>query len=192
MKELINKYKKLSEEKWFKIIRKILSVIVSVIFVLMLLVIVVQRVTGNKFNLFGYGIYTVVSGSMEPEYHVKDLILAGKADPKDINIGDDIVYLGNSESVKGKIVTHRVINKYDDGNGKYRFYTKGIANNLSDPELNESQILGVVKTKLHLFSFCSQIINNTVGFIFVIVIPFILFVFWEGKSIIDEINKKDN
>ena len=191
MKIIINKWKELCENKCFRFIKRIISILISAIFFLMLLVIVVQRVTGNKFNLFGYGIYTVASGSMEPEYHVKDLILAEKKDPKDINIGDDIVYLGNKESVKGKIVTHRVINKYDDGNNQYRFYTKGIANNLSDPELDESQILGVVKTKLHVLSFCSHIINNTYGFIFVIIIPFILFVLWEGKSIVDEANKKD-
>ena len=155
----------------------------------MLSVVVVQRFSNNRFNLGGYGVYTVATGSMIPEYNVKDLILTYQKDAKDINVDDDVVYLGNKESVAGKIITHRVIKKTEK-DGKYYFYTKGIANGLTDPEIDETQILGVVKCKLHILSFCSHIINNSFGLLFLIVIPFIVFVFFEGKGIIDEVKKK--
>ena len=180
---------KLAKNRKFQIIKKIFNVIITVLLVLVFFVILVQKISGNRFNLGGYGVYTIATGSMEPEYKVKDLILAGKKETKDIEIGDDVVYLGKEGSVNGKIITHRVINK-EEKEGKYYFYTKGIANELTDPEIDETQILGVVKHKLFILSICSHIINSTYGLIFLIVIPFILFVFFEGKHVIDEANKE--
>ncbi len=185
MKEKINEIKK---NRAFQIVGKIISIIITLLLFLMLSVVVVQRFSNNRFNLGGYGIYTVASGSMIPEYNIKDLILTYKKDPIDINVGDDVVYIGNKDSVAGKIVTHRVIKK--EKREKMYFYTKGIANELTDPEIDESQILGVVKHKLVLLSFCSHIINNPFGLLFLIVIPFVVFAFFAGKSVIDEVKSK--
>ena len=183
------KLENLKNNRIFQIVKKVLGIIATTFLLLLLSVVVVQRLSNNRFNLFGYGIYTVASGSMEPEYKIKDLILAHQEDPKDIEVGDDIVYIGNKESVKGKTITHRVIKKYEE-NGKYIFNTKGIANEITDPELDETQILGVVKSRLVILSLCSHIINNSYGFFLIIIIPFIVFVFFEGKSIIDEMHKE--
>ena len=182
-------FSKLKDNKGFKITKKILSVIITILLVLVFFVILVQKLSNNRFNLGGCGIYTIASGSMEPEYRVRDLILATRIDSNEIKVGDDIVYLGKLESVAGKIVTHRVINK-ESRDGKLYFRTKGISNELTDPEIDDTQILGVVKGKLHLLSFCSHIINSPLGLLLVIVIPFVVFVFLEGKHIIDEKNKE--
>ena len=184
-----NFFSKLKDNKGFQITKKILSIIVTILLVLVFFVILVQKLSNNRFNLGGYGIYTIASGSMEPEYKVKDLILASRTDPNEIKVGDDIVYLGKLESVAGKIVTHRVISK-SERDGKLYFSTKGISNELTDPEIDDTQILGVVKGKLHILSFCSHIINSSLGLLLVIVIPFVIFVFLEGKHIIDEKNKE--
>ena len=186
MKDL---YKKIVNNKGFQITKKIISIVVTVLLVLVFFVILVQKLSNNRFNLGGYGVYTIATGSMEPEYKVKDLILASSKNPKDIQVGDDVVYLGKEASMSGKIVTHRVINK-GERDGKIYFYTKGIANELTDPEIDETQILGVVKGKMHILSFCSHIINSTLGLILLVVIPFIMFIFFEGKHMIDEANKE--
>ena len=183
-----NKINEIKNKRGFKIISKIFSIVITILLLLMLSVVVVQRFSNNRFNLGGYGIYTVATGSMVPEYNVRDLILTTKKNASEIKVGDDVVYLGNRESVNGKVVTHRVIDKREE-NGRYYFYTKGIANEITDPEIDDTQILGVVKCKLYLLSFCSHIINNPFGLIFLIIIPFIVFVFFEGKSIIDEAKK---
>lgn len=182
-------YEKLKNNRKFQIGKKIFNIIITVLLVLIFFVILVQKISGNRFNLGGYGVYTVATGSMDPDYKVRDLILASRKDAKNIEVGDDVVYLGKVDSLAGKIVTHRVIKK-DERDGKVYFNTKGIANELTDPEIDETQILGVVKHKLVLLSFCSHIINSTYGLILLIVIPFILFVFFEGKHIIDEKNKE--
>ena len=185
MKEKINKLRK---NRVFQITGKVVSIIITLILFLMLSVVLVQRLSNNKFNLGGYGVYTVATGRMIPEYKIKDLILTYQKNPEEIEIGDDVVYLGKSGSVAGKIVTHRVIKK--EKREKIYFYTKGIANELTDPEIDESQILGVVKHKLFLLSFCSHIINNPVGLLLLIVIPFVVFTFFMGKSVIDEVKSK--
>ena len=183
------KLKKLYDNKVFKIVRKIFSIAVTILLVLIFVVILVQKVTNNQMNLGGLGVYTIATGSMEPEYRVKDLLLASKKEVRDINIGDDIVYLGQEESLAGKIIIHRVTHKYEE-EGRTKFITQGIANSLSDPEIDEAQVMGVVKCKLHILSFCSHVINNTYGLIFLIVIPFILFIFMEGKHVIDDAYKE--
>ena len=186
MKKIIEKLK---NNRGFQIFGKILSIFVTLLLLLMLSIVVVQRFSNNQINLGGYGVYTVATGSMVPEYKIKDLLLTCQKDPQDINVGDDVVYLGTKDSVEGKIVTHRVIKKYYN-DGKYYFNTKGIANELTDPEIDENQILGVVRHKLVLLSFCSHIINNPFGLLFLVVIPFIVFAFFEGKNIIDEVKRK--
>lgn len=182
-------YKKIINNRKFQIARKIFNVIITVLLILVFFVILVQKISNNRFNLGGVGIYAIASGSMEPEYKVKDLIMATKKDPATIEIGDDVVYMGKEGSMNGKIITHRVINK-SEKNGKHYYYTKGIANGLTDPEIDETQILGVVKGKLHILSLCSHVVNSTYGLILLIVIPFIFFVFFEGKHMIDEANKE--
>ncbi len=179
---------KINNNKVFKIFRKIFSVLVTILLVLVFVVIVVQKVSNNQVNLGGVGVYTVATGSMEPEYNVRDLLLASKKDAKDIVVGDDVVYIGRESNLAGKTIVHRVIEKFEN-NGNYSFITKGIANGLSDPEIDQSQILGVVRCKLHILSFCSHIINNTFGLIFLVVIPFIIFIFMEGKHAIDDAYK---
>lgn len=183
------KLKKIYDNKIFKIVRKIISIVLTILLVLIFLVIVVQKVSNNQVNFGGFGVYTIATGSMEPEYRVKDLLLASKVDPKDINIGDDVVYLGKEESLSGKIIIHRVIYKAEE-NGRIKFMTQGIANSLSDPEIDESQVMGVVQHKLYILSFCSHAINNTYGLILLVIIPFIVFVFMEGKHLIDDAYKE--
>ncbi len=181
-------YKKMVNNRKVQIAKKIFNIAITILLVLIFFIILVQKVSNNRVNLVGYGIYTVATGSMEPVYNVKDLILAGKKDAKDINVGDDVVYLVKEGNMNGIIITHRVISKQEK-DGKFYFYTQGVANAISDPEIDETQILGVVKHKLHILSFCSHIINSTYGLILLIVIPFILFVFLEGKHYIDEKNR---
>lgn len=172
----------------FKICEKVISIFLTTVLLVLFIIILVQKLSNNRFNLGGYGIYTIATGSMDPVYKVKELILSSKIDPHDIEVGDDIVYLGKNGGLKDKIITHRVI-RVTKKERKLFFVTKGVANTLEDPEIDEDQVLGIVNHKLPVLSFFSRVINNMWGFIFLIVIPFIIFVFYEVKCIIDEYYK---
>jgi signal peptidase len=76
-------------------------------------------------RLLGIQVYSVISGSMEPEYPVGSLIYVKKADPSDISVGDVITFVLPSNTP----ATHRVV-RIDEQNRC--FYTKGDANEAED------------------------------------------------------------
>lgn len=77
-------------------------------------------------RLIGFTPYSVLSGSMEPTYHVGSLIYVRSAEPEDIQVGDPITFILNQDLV---VATHRVI-EIDKEN--QWFYTQGDANNAPD------------------------------------------------------------
>ena len=76
--------------------------------------------------------YTVLTGSMRPNYPPGSLIVSKPVDPKDIQIGDAITY--QLKSGKAAVVTHRVIATRMGRDGKLEFLTKGDANNANDKD----------------------------------------------------------
>lgn len=78
-------------------------------------------------RLFGYHIYSVVSGSMEPAIPTGSLVYIGETELKDVSEGDVIAFYGARDSAS--IITHRVVeNRVLMG----EFITKGDANQTSD------------------------------------------------------------
>ena len=153
------KLKKIKENKALKIIGNILYVLLFIIVLLMLVVVILQRVSDNSISLGGYRLFTVATGSMEPEYNVGDILLSKQVDINEIKVGDDVVYRGEEGSFKDKIVTHRVISIREE-NGEKKFTTQGIANTEEDPEIDSSQIYGKVIYKVKTLSFIGQIAKN--------------------------------
>ncbi|MGN1300422.1 MAG: signal peptidase I [Clostridia bacterium] len=163
--------KKIGDNKALKIIGNILYYMLVVLVLLILLVVLLQRVTHNNASIGGIRIFNIVTESMVPEYQVGDILISKSIDPSKIEIGDDVVYMGEVGSFQGKIITHRVIDIEKDGDN-YKFHTKGIANEYEDPAVvSEDQIYGTIIYKTHILSFISKIINNLYGFYFLIFIP---------------------
>ena len=163
--------KKLKENKAVKIIGNILYVLSFILVVLILLVVLIQRFSGNDIALGGIRVFYVASGSMLPEYEVGDILISMETDPEDINVGDAVTYLGDKGDIKGKVVTHEVIEKRQDENGKYIFVTKGIANTIADPEITEDQVYGKVIYKTVILGEICKILQNIYGFYFLIIVP---------------------
>ena len=68
--------KKLKDNKLFKIIKAILNVFFTLLIVLFLLVVCLQRLSNNELSFFNYRMFTVASGSMEPLYQIGDVLIA--------------------------------------------------------------------------------------------------------------------
>lgn len=78
-------------------------------------------------RMFGYHIYTVISGSMEPAIPVGSLLYIQKVQPEDIREHDVIAYYGGEDGTA--VITHRVVeNRVLMG----EFITKGDANPQED------------------------------------------------------------
>lgn len=88
-------------------------------------VVVVFAVLLVGVRIFGIQVFSVISGSMEPEYPVGSLIYVKDVEPSEIKVGDVITYVLPSEIPS----THRVI-RIDAAN--QHFYTKGDANEIED------------------------------------------------------------
>ena len=117
-----------------KFILKLTSNIIVIIAVALAILLV-----GLKFT--GLQIYTVISGSMEPTYHVGSLIYVKKVDPSTLKVKDPITF----ELSDKTIATHRIVEIVTDETNPnvYKFRTKGDANKDVDANLIEpNKVLG--------------------------------------------------
>lgn len=179
--------KKILDNKFIKFIFGLIKAIVWIAAILIVVVILTQRIFDNKMAVGDYRIFTIATGSMLPEYQISDVIIVGNKDYDKIKVGDDLVYMGEEDTYKDKIITHRVIN-IENKDGTYYYTTKGINNPLEDPIVSQKQVYGVVKYKTVILSFFSHILNNTYGFYFLVFVPIALLIFLE---ILDYIKGKE-
>lgn len=176
---------KLKNNKVLKILTMIIKAIVSLFIVIVVSIIFIQRISDNKLTLGGYSIYTIVTESMVPKYNVGDMVISKKVPFTELKVEDDITYLGNKSGFAGKIVTHQII-KVDKINGKNYLHTKGIANPVEDPLVEENQVLGKVIMKSTILSLISKVVNNPYGFYFVIFVPFAILLVMQIIDFIEE------
>ena len=165
-----------------KVVQTIWSIfrtILTILLVILIAVIVTQRVSDNQKAIAGFRVFNVITESMVPEYKVGDTILTKTVNPSELKIGDDITYMGKKDPFKGMIITHRIVKIEQKDDGKYIIQTKGLANDIEDPEINESQVYGKVIYKIKSISFINGIIGNLYGMYFAIFIPFGIITFVE-------------
>lgn len=183
--------KKPKEKKKNKILNIILATVrtlVIITFVAFIVVVCLQRFSGNKISFFNYRMFTVISGSMEPKYIIGDVLIAKKVDASKIKIGDAITYQGTKDSFTGKVITHEVIGVEKDENGKYLFRAKGLATLVEDPIVSESQLYGKVIYKSVILSSIYRIVATNIGFYIFIIIPMVFII---GSEILSTLLKKE-
>lgn len=172
-------------------VNRILKIIFIVVFVItilfMLFAIVSISLTDNKraVPIFGYGFYSVMSGSMEPEIYAYDIIMikvnkAGEEPPL-YNIGDIVVYESFSSENLGESITHRIIGIEEDG----RYILKGDSNSGEDlVPVYPSQILGKYVTRFPGANKLISFLRSTLGFILLIVVPAMFLIIIESFNFI--------
>lgn len=118
------------EKKELKKKKKIsISTIIIIILLLIIIAIVVNKISNpdKSQELFGYKFYTVLSGSMEPEINIGDVVIVKQNE--NLNKGDIIAFHN-----QGIITVHR-INDIVENDGETSYKTKGDSNNAEDPEM---------------------------------------------------------
>ena len=164
-------------EKVVKIISKILYQVLVILCLIIAAIIILQKISDSNKSIAGYRIFRVITGSMEPEYDVGEVVISKEVDPKNIKIGDDIVYLGTYGEYSGKIIMHSVIAIDTDENGNLNFHAKGLRNSsVEDPQIKGSQIYGVVKFKSVILTILYKLATNIYS-LFVIITILVLNVF---------------
>ncbi len=119
------------------IISAFCSVIGTVIVISIILLCIPVTIPGFA----GFGIYNVVSGSMEPALPVGSLVYTREQEPETLEEGDIIAYNGN-----GMTITHRVVRNDRE---LREIITKGDANPAEDfTPVRYGSVIG--KVKLHI------------------------------------------
>ena len=164
-------------------VMNVLSVLIIVCSILALLTVVLAK-PGEAPNFFGYSLFRVMTGSMEPSIPTDSLIVVKRVPASALEVGDVITFYSRDPSLLGEPNTHRIIRFEEDGE-KRLIYTKGDANNIEDRySTHEEDLIGkVVFSSLGLGKFV-RIISNPIVFIPLIIIPLILML---GRSLFDSV-----
>lgn len=113
-------------------------------------------------RIIGLHPFVVLSGSMEPEYHVGSLIYVKSVDYKTLQVGDDITYMVSEDTV----VTHRIIEVLVDEEdpNTLRYFTQGIANDVPDgTSVHYKNIIGKPVFSIPYLGYVSNYIQNPPG-----------------------------
>ena len=125
-----------------------------------------KNISGNAMPMpFGVGVGVVLSGSMEPEISIDDVIIVVKTAPEDYAVGQTVVYQ------EGRmLVVHEIIEISEDGK---TVTTQGIANSGADEPISVDYIKGRV---VKVFPGLGKAVNfiKTPAVTFVIIVAAVL------------------
>lgn len=133
-----------------KVYNSIITILITIIVIFAFLI--------AGIRIFGYIPFTILSGSMEPTYHVGSMIYVKKADANSLKVGDPVTfYLDDGKTV----ATHRII-EIDKENKTLR--TQGDANETPDgaPVKFES-VIGMPKFSIPNLGYFSAFVTGVPG-----------------------------
>ena len=140
--------------------------------------------SGTRF--FGLTPYAVLSGSMEPTYHVGSLIYVRETPPEEIRVGDPITFRLSGDGV---VATHRVVEIDADGRA---FYTKGDANEAKDgAPVSYNNLIGKPIFTIPMLGFFSTWITAAPGKYIAICGALVLLVLFFLPGLLDKADAAD-
>ena len=145
------------------VIRIALLVLAALIIGLNIYSINASRLAGNSVPMpFGVGAAVVLSGSMEPELSVGDLLIVRES--AYYEVGDVIVFQDGKTAV-----THRIVSIFDD-----EVITRGDANNTDDSPITYSQIKGEVVFAIPLVGYAVNMVKTPIGTVCILALAIFL------------------
>lgn len=112
--------------------RKIIFRIVIYILIIPIIIYNISLIVFSIINknetpcFFGIKTFVIVSGSMQPDLMIGDIVIVKKCDKNDINVGDIISYRSGQS-----VITHRIV-EFIESDGQTGYITKGDNNNVKD------------------------------------------------------------
>lgn len=145
----LNKY-----EKFVQFILNIFLVMASIAMIFSIIGFFQLKIFNKPYvNLFGYTVFSVATGSMQPTLNINDIIIIKITD--DVNEGDIITFSDNNE-----FITHRVISKKNE-----TFITKGDSNNTEDNPIDKDNIIGKLVCRIPVVGTLGDILMTPKVFI---------------------------
>lgn len=110
-------------------------------------------------RLLGLKNYIVLSGSMEPAYHIGSLVYVDPVEADALEEGDVITFLLTGDTM----ATHRIVEVIGSGED-VQFRTKGDANDTEDGSLvRASDVIGKVIFSIPYLGFAASFIQTAAG-----------------------------
>ncbi len=143
--------------------------------------------TPSKFNG-----YVVLTGSMEPTIMTRDVVITKKPDEGTLKKGDVITFKSTDARFYGMVITHRIVDVYQDATThEYTYRTKGDFNNVSDDALvSYDNILGKVILRIPKLGYVQYFLATKGGWIFVILIPCLVVISCDIFKLVKATGKK--
>lgn len=166
----------------------IILIIIGLIFTLYVVDVKIQQSKGGIAKPL-FGAYVIISGSMEPNIHVYDVVVSKRVDTSELKEGDVITFYSNDNRFYGVTVTHRIVEVIDAEKGIFR--TKGDANNISDDALTiKENIVGKVVMRIPQLGRVQFFIASKGGWLLVILIPCLTIISYDIVKIVKLTAKK--
>jgi len=172
-----------------QIIKKFTNILYWLLIIM--LIIVAGTAALSSFDISGgTKLYSVQSGSMEPEIKTGSVVLS---QPQTIYFRGDIITFKaeKDRTVKNPryTTTHRV-HELQEAEGKLMFITKGDANDSPDgTPITQDLILGKVLVAVPYLGYLVSFAKTEAGFILLIIVPATLIIYSELVSIKNEAKK---
>jgi len=138
--------------------KKVWNIFTSVL--IAVVVVVAFLLAGMR--LFGFDVFKVLSGSMEPEIHTGAVVYVKKTPVEQIKKGDVITYMLSEDTYS----THRVVEVHEDephenNRTGVRYTVKGDANKQADgSKVMYSNVIGVVQFSLPYLGYVSDFLQT--------------------------------
>ncbi len=119
--------------------------------------------------LFGQRSLTVLSGSMEPQLHVGDVVVVDQVPPLEVRVGDIVTFRDPEDA--SRLITHRV-REIDVNGSEVAFVTKGDANtSVEHWMINSSGTIGRVRYHVWRLGYLMFWIRSPLGRLGMVVVP---------------------
>lgn len=156
-------------------IRRIVYIILIPILICNIVLIIQSAIhTEETPDLVGIKSYVIISGSMQPELNIGDIVIVKKVE----NLQEgDIISFRQGQSV----ITHR-INKIMNENGEIVYQTKGDNNNIEDSgTITDSVIEGKVIGKIPKLGNVSLFLQNKIILIIMVLLLY-AYIYYSGMK----------
>ncbi len=158
-------------------IKRIVQTVTTVLLIvctLLCFVTVASAAFNQDASIFGFRLFYVVTGSMEPTLPVGSMLVVGESETYEV--GDIITFYSKEESIKGRANTHR-IHAITEEDGVLCYITKGDANSIADTiPVTQEDVIGKMYLCINT-SFIKdlmEILGTPMGFFLLILLPLLL------------------
>ncbi len=134
----------------------------KILITVFIIILIVNVFSILNLSFFGFRVYKIGSGSMEPYLKVNDYIIIKKKN--NYNVGNVVTYKKNNE-----YITHRI--KSIDGE---TVITQGDSNNIEDQPINKKDIIGGLVYKSHGLSVIFFLLNKPILWVLLFIVGLVI------------------